>query len=177
MMLWILSVIGALGVVLIVIYNRLVRDRIRVASAWSDIDVQLKRRHDLLPNLVAAVSQYASYEQAALESITELRARSEQASRLGAGASEIAVVETALSAGMGKLFALVESYPDLKADANFLDLQRNISDVEQHIQYARRYYNAAVRALNTRIDSFPDLLVAKAFGYRHAEYFEIDDVS
>ncbi|MFT5447194.1 MAG: LemA protein [Gammaproteobacteria bacterium] len=78
---------------------------------------------------------------------------------------------------MGKLFALVESYPDLKADTNFLDLQRNISDVEQHIQYARRYYNAAVRALNSRIDSFPDLLVAKAFGDRHAEYFEIDDVA
>ena len=176
MMTWLLVVSGALGVVLIVIYNRLVRDRNRVASAWSDIDVQLKRRHDLLPNLVAAVSQYASYERATLESITELRARSEQASRLGAGASEIGVVEAALSAGMGKLFALVEDYPDLKADTNFLDLQRNISDVEQHIQYARRYYNAAVRALNTRIDSFPDLLVAKAFAYRHAEYFEIDDV-
>lgn len=176
-MLWSLSVIGALGVGLIVLYNRLVRDRIRVASAWSDIDVQLKRRHDLLPNLVAAVSQYASYERAALESITELRARSERASKLGAGASEIGAAEAALSAGMGNLFALVESYPDLKADANFLDLQRNISDVEQHIQYARRYYNAAVRALNTRIDSFPDLLVAKAFAYRHAEYFETDDVS
>jgi LemA protein len=175
-MIWFTSVTAAIGVVAVIIYNRLVRDRNRVASAWSDIDVQLKRRHDLLPNLVAAVRQYASYEQAALESIIELRARSEQVRSGGAGAGEIGIAEAALSAGVGKLFALVESYPDLKADENFLDLQRNISDVEQHIQYARRYYNGAVRALNTRIDSFPDLLVARAFGYRHAEYFETDDV-
>lgn len=165
-------VMCALGVYVIVIYNRLVRDRNRVASAWSDIDVQLKRRHDLLPKLVDAVRQYASYERAALESITTLRTRSEQAVKVG----EIGVIEQALGAGLGKLFALVESYPDLKADANFVDLQRNVSEVEQHIQYARRYYNGAVRALNVRVDSFPDLIVAKLFDYQKAEFFEIDEI-
>ena len=173
MMIVLLLAVAALVVFMIFIYNALVRDRNRVASAWSDIDVQLKRRHDLLPKLVAAVRQYARYERAALETIVQLRTRSEQASQV----AEIGVIEQALGVGMNKLFALVESYPDLKADAGFLDLQRNVSEVEQHIQYARRYYNGAVRALNTRIDSFPDLILARMFAYQHAEYFEIDDAA
>lgn len=169
---WVLgSSLAGLVVYAIVLYNLLVRDRNRVATAWSDIDVQLKRRHDLLPKLVEAVRRYAAYEQATLESVTELRTRSEQASAV----PEIGALEGALGAGVRRLFALVEAYPDLKADAGFLDLQRNVSEVEQHIQYARRYYNGAVRALNTRVDSFPDLLVARAFGFHHADYFELDD--
>ena len=155
----------------IVIFNRLVRDRNRVATAWSDIEVQLKRRHDLLPKLVAAVRHYAAYEQAMLDSVTTLRARSQHAR----GVSDTAAAEGALGASLQRLFALVEAYPDLKADAGFLDLQRNISDVEHDIQYARRYYNGAVRALNTRVESFPDLLVAKGFGFHAADYFELDD--
>lgn len=161
----------AVGVYVVVIYNRLVRDRNRVLSAWSDIDVQLKRRHDLLPKLVEAVRRYAQYERATLESIAQLRARSEQACEV----SEIGVLEGALGAGVRRLFALLEAYPQLQADAGFLDLQRNVSEVEQHIQFARRYYNGAVRALNTRVDSFPDLLVARLFAFRRAEYFELED--
>ena len=161
----------ALVVYAIVIYNLFVRDRNRVETAWSDIDVQLKRRHDLLPKLVEAVRRYAAYEQATLESVTALRARSESARGVG----EIGALESALGTGMRRLFALVESYPELKADAGFLDLQRNVSEVEEHLQYARRYYNGAVRALNTRIESFPDLLVARAFRFVPADYFELDD--
>jgi LemA protein len=168
-----LTVGFALVLYAIIVYNLFVRDRNRVLTAWSDIDVQLKRRHDLLPKLVQAVRRYAAYEQATLESVTELRARSERSDRV----EEIGTLESALGAGMRRLFALVESYPDLKADAGFLDLQRNVSEVERHIQYARRYYNGAVRALNTRIESFPDLVVARAFGFRPADYFELDDAA
>lgn len=149
------------------IYNRLVRERSRVSAAWSDIDVQLKRRHDLLPKLVTAVKQYAAYEQAALTAVVELRERAATATRI----AQRGDLELELGAGIAGLLALAEAYPDLKASQNFLDLQRNITQVENYIQYARRYYNGAVRNLNTRIDSFPDLLIARMFGYRYAEYF------
>jgi LemA protein len=154
----------------ITIYNRLVRDRNRVLAAWSDIDVQLKRRHDLLPKLVDAVKQYAGYEQATLTTVVELRARATAATEIG----ERGHLEGALGNGIQRLLAVVEAYPDLKANQHFLDLQRNVSEVENYIQYARRYYNGAVRNLNTRIDSFPDLLIAKLFGYRYAEYFALE---
>ncbi len=169
----VLAIAFVIALYAVIVYNLFVRDRNRVLTAWSDIDVQLKRRHDLLPKLVEAVRRYAAYEQATLESVTELRARSEGASRVG----EIGPLESALGAGMRRLFALVENYPDLKADAGFLDLQRNVSEVEEHIQFARRYYNGAVRALNTRVDSFPDLIVARMFGFRHADYFELEDAT
>lgn len=152
----------------IAIYNLLVRDRNRVRAAWSDIDVQLKRRHDLIPKLVDAVRQYAAYEQATLTTVTELRA---EAARLD-DVSALAAAEGRIGAGVQRLIALAERYPDLKADRNFLDLQQQISGVEDHIQYARRYYNGAVRNLNTRIDSFPDTLIARWFGFRPAAYFE-----
>jgi len=151
----------------IFIYNRLVRDRNRVLAAWSDIDVQLKRRHDLLPKLIEAVKRYAAYEQATLSAVVELRGRAVTAT----GIRERGNLERELGDGIQRLLAIAESYPDLKANQNFLDLQRNISVVEDHIQYARRYYNGAVRNLNIRIDSFPDLLIARVFGYRYAEYF------
>ncbi|MEJ2591221.1 MAG: LemA family protein [Candidatus Thiodiazotropha sp.] len=152
------------------IYNRLVRDRNRVLAAWSDIDVQLKRRHDLIPKLVEAVRQYAAYEQSTLSALTQLRSESRQV-------SEVDRMEQAIGVGVQRLLAVAEAYPELQANENFLALQREVSEVENQIQYARRYYNGAVRALNIRIDSFPDLILARLFGYRHAAYFVMEDRS
>jgi LemA protein len=160
----------ALGAWAIFLFNRLVKARNRVRAGWGDIDVQLKRRHDLIPRLVEAVGQYARYEQATLTAVTELRARSERAARI----AEIGAAETALQAQLGRLIALAEAYPDLKASERFMDLQHNLVDVEDHIQYARRYYNGAVRDLNTRVESFPDLLIARLFRFRQADYFQLD---
>lgn len=172
---WILFpiLILALAGYAIVIYNRLVRDRNRVANAWSDIDVQLKRRHDLIPKLVAAVRQYAKYESATLEGITRLRLESQRARAV----RDIGGIETSLGQGIRKLFVLVEDYPELKASESFIQLQDDISEIENHIQMARRYYNGAVRALNIRIESFPDMLLARGFNYVLADYFEIGDPS
>lgn len=150
-------------------YNRLVRDRNRVATAWSDIDVQLKRRYDLIPKLVAAVEQYARYEQSTLKTIIEIRRQASQVDR----ADEKAPLEKLLGQGVGKLIALAEDYPELKADQSFLQLQHDLTDVENHIQYARRYYNGAVRNLNTRIASFPDLLIAKGGSFQPGSFFEL----
>ena len=152
------------------VYNRLVGDKNRVLSAWSDIDVQLKRRHDLIPKLVDAVRHYAAYESATLTEVTELRTRSRQSDSV----AEIGGVESQLAGRIRHLVALAEDYPDLKADDAFLTLQKDLTDVENTIQYARRYYNGAVRMLNTRIDSFPDTLVAGMFRFINADYFEID---
>ncbi|MEJ2405277.1 MAG: LemA family protein [Candidatus Thiodiazotropha sp.] len=164
-------IIGAALVWAIYLYNRLVRDRNRVLAAWSDIDVQLKRRHDLIPKLVEAVKQYAGYEQATLSAITELRGQAKSATDI----PERAQLETRLGSHIQRLLAVAEAYPDLKANQNYLDLQHNITEVENHIQYARRYYNGSVRNLNTRIDSFPDLLIARTLHYRYAEYFALED--
>jgi LemA protein len=153
------------------IYNRLVRDRHRVAAAWSDIDVQLKRRHELLPKLVEAVRGYAGYERATLEALTELRTRSRQTD----DPQLRGPLEAELGAGMQRLLVLAEAYPELKAGGNFLALQRDISEVENALQHARRYYNGAVRNLNARVDSFPDLLLARPLGYRHAVYFQLEE--
>ncbi|MDX1594632.1 MAG: LemA family protein [Gammaproteobacteria bacterium] len=157
----------------VVVYNLLVRDRNRVAAAWSDIDVQLKRRHDLIPKLVDSVRAYAGYEQATLARVTELRERGRSIET----AAERGRLEGLLGLQLQRLFVLAEAYPDLQASQAFLDLQSNVSEVESELQHARRYYNGAVRNLNIRIDSFPDLLVARLFGYRHAEYFELDDAA
>lgn len=153
------------------IYNRLVRDRNRVRSAWSDIDVQLTRRHDLVPRLVEAVKAYAEYERATLTAVTELRNQAEAASRL----PDKARLEDEMEAGLHRLIALAESYPTLKADGNFLQLQRDLVDTEDQLQYARRYYNGSVRIYNTRIESVPDLVVAGAFAFRPAEFFAVDE--
>ncbi len=153
------------------IYNALVRDRNQVRNAWSDIDVQLVRRHDLVPQLVKAVKAYADYEQATLAAVTELRARSESARRL----PERAALEDAMEAGLHRLIAVQEAYPELQADENFRSLQTSLTEVEDHLQYARRYYNGAVRVFNTRVESFPHLLLAGPFGFRQAEFFEADD--
>lgn len=163
----------------VLIFNTLVKSRNQAAAAWSDIDVQLQRRHDLIPRLVEAVRGYAEYERATLEAVTELRVRSENArSRLarngGAAASEIAGLEKQIEAGVHRIVALAESYPDLKANENFLALQNELTEIEDHLQYARRFYNGAVRNLNTRIQSFPDALLARPFGFAEAEFFEAD---
>ena len=150
-------------------YNRLIRDRNRVAAAWSDIDVQLLRRHDLVPRLVEAVRAYADYERATMIAVTGLRARSVTAEKL----ADKARIEDEVEAGMHRLIALSENYPDLKADDNFLQLQRDLTDIEDHLQYARRYYNGAVRIYNTRLDTVPDLLIARPFGFSPREFFEV----
>jgi LemA protein len=165
-----LVVLGALALWGIVIFNRLVRERNQVRSAWSDIDVQLTRRHDLVPRLVEAVKAYAAYERATLTAVTELRARSEQVSRL----ADKARIEDEMEAGLHRLIALAEAYPDLKADANFLELQRELTTVEDHLQYSRRFYNGAVRIFNTRIETFPDTLIAGPLGFRAAEFFAVE---
>lgn len=157
----------------IVIYNRLVRDRQRVLTAWSDIDVQLKRRYDLIPKLVAAVDQYASYERSTLETLIELRSRTGQVSDVG----ERGAIESQIGGGLRSLMALVEAYPELKADQSFLQLQSELTEVENHIQYARRFYNGSVRNLNTRIDSFPDLLLARVFKLIPKPFFELEDAA
>ena len=163
-----LLIVAALTLWAVVIYNLLVRDKNLVLAAWSDIDVQLKRRHDLIPKLVAAVRQYAAFESATLTAVTELRTRSVHSNEV----TEIGNAETALASEIRRLLVLAEAYPDLKANRSFLDLQHNLSDVEHHIQYARRYYNGAVRNLNTRIDTFPDLLLARMFKFQPAGYFQ-----
>ncbi len=155
---------------LVIIYNKLVRDKNRVYQAWSDIDVQLKLRHDLIPKLVSAVDAYAHYERATLEKMTRLRVDAEQVSL----PIEKAQIESALTGGIHQLIAVAEAYPELKADHQYLDLMRQLSEIENQIQFARRYYNGAVRNLNIRIDSFPDLFMARVFGFQSAEFFDLE---
>jgi LemA protein len=170
-MTWIFIVLAGLAVAGILIFNRLVADRNQAMAAWSDIDVQLTRRHDLVPQLVKAVKAYAGYERATLEAVTELRARSEAAHHL----ADKARIEDEMVAGINRLVALAEDYPDLKADENFLQLQRELAGIEDHLQYARRFYNGSVRIYNTRLESVPDLIIARAFGFRPREFFAADD--
>ena len=152
----------------IALYNQLIRSRNRVANAWSDIDVQLQRRHDLIPQLVTAVDQYASYEKATLEAVTELRAEAMAIAEVRARGK----VEEKLSAGVGRLIALAESYPDLKANENFLKLQNELVETEDYLQFARRYYNGSVRDYNTKIESVPSNVVASLFNFAEREYFQ-----
>ena len=156
------------------LFNRLVGLKNRAASAWSDIDVQLKRRHDLVDNLVETVRGYTQHEKQTLEEVTRLRSQAEQARNSGLPAAA-GSAEAALTARMTSLLAVVEAYPELKASARVLDLQRALTAVENDIQNARRYYNAVVRDLNTRIQSFPDLLIAGPLGFQQREFFQLDD--
>lgn len=175
-MVWLTLCFVVAGVVGLAIFNRLVQLKNRAAGSWSDIDVQLKRRHDLVGNLVEAVKGYAHHEHQVLEKVAAARSSAEGA-RAGGRPGAAGAAESALSGEMGKLFALVEAYPDLKASERFADLQRALTDVEDDLQNARRYYNAIVRDLNTRIESFPDLIVARTFGFREWEFFSLDDRS
>ncbi|MCG6113773.1 MAG: LemA family protein [Mesorhizobium sp.] len=157
----------------VVLYNGLVRAAQMVKEAWSGIDVQLKRRADLIPNLVATVKGYAAHERAALEEVTELRNRAQSLPRDDVAAR--AATEGQLTQALTRLFAVAEAYPDLKANQNFLELQKALSATEDEIQYARRYYNGAVRNLNVMVESVPSNIVAASFGFRSAQYFQIDN--
>ncbi|NIA67836.1 LemA family protein [Pelagibius litoralis] len=159
----------------VLIYNRLVARRQQTKEGWSGIDVQLKRRTNLIPNLVETVQTYASHERDILESVTELRHRAVVAEGEPAGAR--ANLEDQLSGALMNLFAVAENYPDLKANQNYLALQESLNEIEDQIQMARRYYNGAVRNLNTLIDSFPSNLVAGPFGFRKANYYEVDSAA
>ncbi|MEW6388150.1 MAG: LemA family protein [Thermodesulfobacteriota bacterium] len=167
----ILALVVVLLLAVVVIYNRLVRNRNLVQEAWSGIDVQLKRRSDLIPNLVEAVKGYMGHERQVLEKVTECRAQSLKTQAVG----ERGRAEGMLTAALGNLFAVAENYPDLKANQNFLDLQRNLADIEEQLQMARRYYNGAARNLNILIQSFPSNLVARNFNFTPVEYFELED--
>lgn len=168
---WLGAVALAVAAAVTIVFNRLIAARNQVRAAWSDIDVQLTRRHDLVPQLVATVQGYADHERATLALATELRTRAMGA----AGLSEKAAAEDELARQVDRLLALQEAYPDLKASTNFLSLQRDLVAIEDHLQYARRYYNGAVRDLNNRIETFPSLLVARAANFRPAEFFRQGD--
>ena len=152
-------------------FNRLVRLRNQVRTAWADIDVQLMRRHDLVPQQVAAVQGYARHESALLEAVTELRTRAIALT----SPAQLGAVESELEKALGRLFALKEAYPDLKASANFAQLQRDLVAIEEQLQYARRFYNGAVRDLNDTVQRVPDLLVARGLGFSDAEFFQTGD--
>ncbi len=166
----ILIIIAVIVLWLIFTFNGLVRRRYRVREAWSDIDVQLKRRHDLIPNLVESVKGYMAHERGVFEKVTEARAKA-----IGAqGKTEKAGAENALSNTLKTLFAVSENYPELKANANFLDLQRELADTENKIQAARRFYNGNVMDYNTKSATFPTNLIAGALGFKKEEFFGVD---
>jgi LemA protein len=156
-----------------VTYNGLVRLRNRIQNAWAQIDVQLRRRYDLIPNLVETVKGYATHEKGTLEAVTQARANAINAQ----GPVAQAEAENQISGALKSLFAVSEAYPDLKANQNFLSLQEELSGTEGRISYARQYYNDAVLRLNTKIQSFPSNILAGMFGFKEHEYFEADDTS
>ena len=161
----------ALVVWAVIAFNLLIRDRNRVAQSWSDVDVQLLRRHDLIPRLVELVKGYSGYEKALHLGVAELRGQGDK----NASPAARGEAEKAVASGVSRLIALVEAYPDLKASENFLDLQKQLADTENQLQYSRRYYNGAVNQYNNRLQRFPDLIVANAFNFKPAEFFQLDD--
>lgn len=167
-----LIVLGA--IVIIGMYNSLIKLKNRVEEAWSDIDVQLKRRYDLIPNLIETVKGYAGHERETLEKITQARADAMKAQESG-DAKKQAEAENMLSGTLKSLFALSENYPDLKANANFLELQRELSDTENKIQASRRFYNGNVRDFNTKLEVFPTNLIGNMLGFKSKDYFEIEN--
>ena len=170
--LWItLGIVVLIAIFVWVTYNALVALRLRVDEAWSDITVQLKRRLDLIPNLVEAVKGYAKHEQGVFQSVTEARANVMNAQ----GVKETAEAENMFESTLKSLFAVAEAYPDLKASDNFVELQKELVDTEDKIQAARRFYNNGVMTLNTKIQSFPQNVVAKLFKFTNRDFFELDD--
>ena len=166
-----LGILALVAVYLVVIYNGLVKARQMAEEAWSGIDVQLKRRADLIPNLIETVKGYAAHEKGTFEEVVRLR---NQAQAVPAGdVAGRAQAEGMLSQALGKLFALAEAYPDLKANQNFSELQASLETIESEIQMSRRYYNGAARDLNVKVESFPSNLIAGQFGFAKAPYFEI----
>jgi len=169
MTLVIISLVILTIVYFVYIYNTLIRLRNMVNEAWSGIDVQLQKRHDLIPNIVKVVQGYASHEKNLFESITELRNRGIKADNV----KDQEAAEVGLSKALGSLFVVVENYPELKANQNFLELQRDLSAVENDLQRARRYYNGSVRNYNILIEQFPSMFVAKAANHKQRDFFDI----
>jgi LemA protein len=175
-MLWVvvgIAVLVLLVLYVIVSYNGLVRLRNRIDNAWAQIDVQLRRRYDLIPNLVETVKGYAAHERQTFEAVTQARAQAIGASGVGPQAQ----AENMITSALKSLFAVAEAYPELKANQNFLELQEELSSTEGRIAYARQFYNDSVLKLNTKIQSFPSNILANAFGFTAREYFEADDTS
>jgi LemA protein len=172
--LWIgVALVAAVALYLVVAYNGLVRLRNRIENAWSQIDVQLQRRYDLIPNLVETVKGYATHEKGVFEEVTQARAAA-----IGAqGVAQQAHAENMVTSALKSLFAVAEAYPDLKANQNFLALQEELSGTEGKIAYARQFYNDTVQSYNTRIQTFPTMFVARAANFAEREYFEADDTS
>ncbi len=170
MLTWLAIAVVLLGGFLILTWNSLTRLRQLARNAWADIDVQLRRRHDLIPTLVATVQGHAGFERGTLEAVVDARQRAQAAP----GPAAAGAAEQTLSSQVRQLLAVAEAYPDLKAGASFLELQRSLVEIEDHIQNARRYYNAVVRDLNTGIQKFPAGLVAGPLGFREEEFFGLE---
>ncbi|HTK39474.1 MAG TPA: LemA family protein [Patescibacteria group bacterium] len=171
----IIGLVVLLAIIVVVIYNGLVTLKVRVEEAWSDITVQLKRRADLIPNLVETVKGYAAHEKEVFQKVTEARTAVMAATQQGP--AETAKAENMFEGALKSLFAVAEAYPDLKANQNFLQLQQELVDTEDKIQASRRFYNAGVRDLNTKIDMFPSNIVAGIFSFKKREFFEVEDMA
>ena len=172
MIFWILLGVIVLAVVwVIAMYNGLVKLKVRVEEAWADIEVQLKRRYNLIPNLVNTVKGYATHEKELFENVTKARANAMNAQ----GVEEKGKAENMLSGTLKSLFAVAENYPNLKANENFLSLQADLTDTEDKIMYSRRFYNGNVRDLNTKIQIFPSNIIANSFGFKMREMFEVEN--
>ena len=174
MLLWILlAIVVVLVLVLITFYNRLVRFRNRVENAWAQVDVQLKRRYDLIPNLVETVKGYAAHEKGVFEAVTNARAQAMQAS----GPAASGAAEGILGQALGRLFAVAEAYPDLKANQNFLQLQEELTATEGRVAYARQFYNDSVLEYNNKLEQFPTMYFARWLKFQRREYFETDEAA
>jgi LemA protein len=169
----IVAVVVVLGLIMLGLYNGLVKARLRVKEAWSGIDVQLKRRASLIPNLVETVKGYAAHEKETFENVTRARAALQQAGTPG----QAAEANNMLTQTLRSLFAVAEAYPDLKANQNFLELQRELSDIEEKIAYARQFYNSNVLSYNTKTQTFPSLIFANTFGFKDEEFFEAEEAA
>ena len=167
----ILAIIAVIAIFFWVSYNALVKLRVRVDEAWSDITVQLKRRLDLIPNLVESVKGYAAHESSVFDTVTEARSNAMNAK----GVKETAAAENQFEGALKSLFAVAEAYPDLKANQNFMELQQELVDTEDKIQASRRFYNGGVRDLNTKIQTFPSNIIAGMFGFKNRDFFELDE--
>ena len=167
----ILGIVVVIGIFLWATYNSLVTLRVRVDEAWSDINVQLKRRLDLIPNLVETVKGYAKHESGVFEAVTEARANVINAN----GPKDTAAAENQFEGALKSLFAVAEAYPDLKANENFVELQRELVDTEDKIQASRRFYNSGVTGLNTKVQTFPANIVAGMFNFKNREFFDVDE--
>ena len=173
-MIWLLVIVGLVllvGVMLVLLYNRLVQQRNRVDNAWAQVEVQLKRRWDLIPNLVESVKGYAEHERGTFEAVTEARTRAQNAKT----PADTAAAEGILGAALGRLFAVAEAYPELQADENFRQLQTELAETENRVAVSRQVYNDSVLTYNNTVQTFPGLMVAGPFGFTIREFFEVEE--